>query len=285
MKTIDVRVLEWRTLSAEPGVIDTRLYRVFPTLASMHGHDFAEFFFIVEGRMVHCLWDGTEEVVGPGDLVFIRPSDVHGFRREGRETCFMINVAFSAAFLEELWGFLAVEASRRREVMEQAYPPRRRLREEARQQVSTRLIEAATGLQQPVQPTMRALLAQWLAGCCLPETDRAPSLPSWLGELCVQMHHRENFIEGVPRLQELAGRTAEHVSRSFRKHLGTTPSGYVNDQRLHYASNLLQMTDASILDVALEAGFGSLSYFNRLFRRKYGVRPREYRRQAARVLI
>ena len=54
-------------------------------------------------------------------------------------------------------------------------------------------------------------------------------------------------------------------------------TAYLNDHRLNLAAELLRITDATVLDIAGRVGFDNLSYFNRLFKRRYGMTPREYR--------
>ncbi|HMH27989.1 MAG TPA: helix-turn-helix domain-containing protein [Steroidobacteraceae bacterium] len=60
---------------------------------------------------------------------------------------------------------------------------------------------------------------------------------------------------------------------------GTTPSSYIQSRRLDHAAQLLAQTrrDTSITAVAFDSGFNDLSTFSRVFRRKFGVAPREYR--------
>lgn len=61
---------------------------------------------------------------------------------------------------------------------------------------------------------------------------------------------------------------------------------YVLDKRLARAFSLLSRTDgpqANIAAIAYEAGFSDLSWFNRTFRRRYGITPSEARELAATV--
>ena len=51
----------------------------------------------------------------------------------------------------------------------------------------------------------------------------------------------------------------------------------LNDYRLTRAGEYLKMTEENVTQIALKCGFENLSYFNRLFRRKFGVTPRQYR--------
>jgi len=50
--------------------------------------------------------------------------------------------------------------------------------------------------------------------------------------------------------------------------------------RLTKAHALLQQTDLSVTEIAVSAGFGSLEHFCRVYRRQFGCRPRDDRRQS-----
>jgi AraC-like DNA-binding protein len=59
---------------------------------------------------------------------------------------------------------------------------------------------------------------------------------------------------------------------------GTSFTACVNEMRLQRAFALL--TQALISDIALQAGFSDISYFNRLFRSRLGDTPTGVRSQA-----
>ena len=73
-----------------------------------------------------------------------------------------------------------------------------------------------------------------------------------------------------------------HLSESafckfFKRVSGKTFSDYVNEIRIAKACELLIETDQPIEQVAFETGFESQTYFNRIFLKKKGLRPRGYR--------
>lgn len=71
------------------------------------------------------------------------------------------------------------------------------------------------------------------------------------------------------------GVTPRSVQRMFEEE-GTTLSEYILERRLDFACRLLAdpiHARRTVLSVALEAGFGDLSYFNRCFRRRFGAPP------------
>jgi AraC-like DNA-binding protein len=81
-------------------------------------------------------------------------------------------------------------------------------------------------------------------------------------------------IESIARRQGVTPRTLQKLFEAD----GTTFSEYVLDKRLSFAKIALHRDRVrKISDIAYEAGFGDLSYFNRAFRRRYGMTPRQAR--------
>jgi AraC-like DNA-binding protein len=81
----------------------------------------------------------------------------------------------------------------------------------------------------------------------------------------------------VVALARDAGLSPFHFLRTFERVTGTTPHQYLLRTRLRAAAARLEAGDERILDVALDAGFGDVSNFNRAFRAEFGVSPRAYR--------
>jgi AraC-like DNA-binding protein len=73
--------------------------------------------------------------------------------------------------------------------------------------------------------------------------------------------------------------TPRYVQRLFEAD-GTTFTEFLTEQRLTRAHRLLcepSANQAAISTIAYDVGFGDLSYFNRRFRRQFGLTPREVR--------
>ena len=81
------------------------------------------------------------------------------------------------------------------------------------------------------------------------------------------------------RLAREAGLSPFHYLRTFESLTGVTPHQYLLRARLRAAATRLVTEPAKILDVALDAGFGDVSNFNRAFRAEFGVNPTVYRRR------
>ena len=78
-------------------------------------------------------------------------------------------------------------------------------------------------------------------------------------------------------LSELACMSETAFSRFFRLHTGRTVSDYIIDIRLGFAARMLVDTTKSIADICYLCGYNNLSNFNRVFKRKKGCSPTEFR--------
>ena len=83
-------------------------------------------------------------------------------------------------------------------------------------------------------------------------------------------------------LEELSaqlGYDYAYLSRCFKKSTGISYVSYLNIYRLNKACYLLDNTDRSILQCALDSGYSSLRTFNRNFKNHFGFSPAEYRKK------
>ncbi len=68
-----------------------------------------------------------------------------------------------------------------------------------------------------------------------------------------------------------------HFMKFFKARMGSGFIEYLNDYRLTMAERLLRTSDLTVLEVAQQSGFDNLSYFTRIFKRKYGNSPGKHR--------
>jgi AraC-like DNA-binding protein len=110
-----------------------------------------------------------------------------------------------------------------------------------------------------------------------PRHRRMARLDAIKADVDLGLGRRDLTTDLIARLHRV---TPRYVQKLFETE-GTTFSQFVLERRLERAQSLLRSPEhmaRSISEVAYEVGFGDLSYFNRSFRKRYGVTPSEMRR-------
>src|SRR5690606_14666621 len=94
--------------------------------------------------------------------------------------------------------------------------------------------------------------------------------------LFIARHHTEPLTIG--QIARAVNLHPNYAMKIFRDQLNTSILEHLTRHRVAHAQRLLLTTDLRVLDIALEAGFGSLSRFYVAFRRFCGQSPGQYRR-------
>ncbi|MBQ6816348.1 MAG: helix-turn-helix domain-containing protein [Clostridia bacterium] len=70
----------------------------------------------------------------------------------------------------------------------------------------------------------------------------------------------------------------KYLGRLFKQKAGKSINEYIIEQRLYIAEEKLKTTQDSILNIAVSSGFLEVTYFNRIFKKKHGCTPSQYRK-------
>ena len=89
-------------------------------------------------------------------------------------------------------------------------------------------------------------------------------------------HYHEKLY--VQDLASQVNMNEQYFCRFFKRSIGKTPIDYINDYRLNKVIRLLETGDAQITEICLECGFNNMGNFQRLFKRKTGITPLQYRK-------
>ena len=89
-------------------------------------------------------------------------------------------------------------------------------------------------------------------------------------------HYHEKLY--VQDLASQVNMNEQYFCRFFKRSIGKTPIDYINDYRLNKVIRLLETGDAQITEICLECGFNNMGDFQRLFKRKTGITPLQYRK-------
>lgn len=86
-------------------------------------------------------------------------------------------------------------------------------------------------------------------------------------------------------LADLANMSESAFCRFFKLHTGRRLSDYIIDIRLGYATRLLIDTTETIAEISFKCGYNNMSNFNRIFKRKKGCSPTEFRNSHHKIKV
>lgn len=245
-----------------------------------HTHEFYEMFICLHGRCGHKA-NGMREELAAGSVLIIRPNDRHCFcdlpgkEAEGR----YVNIEISRTLFALLLEYVGDEAFKRN-VDQSPRPLRFQLTADQRDWLEQVLPGNITNYRAVSDPEnrIRAMLPLICSLCIDNKTMARQGLPAWLEKLCEEMKKPENYVKDMQYFVDFSGKSHGHVCGSFRKYLQTTPVEYFNTVRINYCAYLLRHTNRDILDIAMCAGFESVSYFFSQFKKRFQTTPGQYRR-------
>jgi len=153
-----------------------------------------------------------------------------------------------------------------------------------------KLLSELNGRKKNYQTSFKALMVRFLI-----EVDRASgehiSEPlsrnikisrNALERISPALNYLGNHYHEQVTVREIAKRTyvsVETLRRLFHKAVRKSPEKYLHDLRISMAANLLENTSDAVIDIAGRVGYTSLSSFNRQFKSKKGISPREWRKK------
>ncbi len=254
-----------------------------------HGHDFTEMCIILAGTGIHRI-NGRIFKFKTGDIYVLQRGDVHGFERARRMS--FVNIAFDPAHLlrfnhhiGKLPGFHVLfriapnmpdEAPRRFGV---------NLSSDALMSLKKQLARIARESrdQQPgFESMITALFMEMVVFVCRvysPAADESGKdvLSGRLARTAAYMEDAFYKPLTLQLLAERAGVSSAHWVRLFKQYYGITPMEHVIELRLRRACQLLAVTRMPVTEIALACGYGDSNYFTRLFKKRIGSTPRQYR--------
>lgn len=91
----------------------------------------------------------------------------------------------------------------------------------------------------------------------------------------IEQHYNEDI--SIKKMADICGISQSHFMKFFKENIGTSFIDYLNDYRLITATRLLN-SNSSITEISILCGFNNISYFNRLFKKKYSMSPRQFKK-------
>ena len=241
------------------------------TETTLHGHSFYEFYIVVRGQFED-ICNGVKTVLNPKSAHILCPGDRHELRCSDFNTPALLrNIAVDPVIFGQRLSALTGENGKNKKLTEYFT-----LRDET---FADFLVKSESALLQYPSRSSLFLLGNLLDSVlierlALPDDTGAPP---WLKKLLLQMRETDNFVEGLPKMLSLCGRSQEYLTRCMQKYYHITPNDFVQRLRLNYAAQLLRTSRESVLSITYRCGFSTPSYFCNAFRQRFGTSPAKFR--------
>lgn len=252
-----------------------------------HTHNYIEVIYMCQGSTSHII-NGTKVVLEEGDLLFLNQNAVQEILPAGLNDI-AVNFIVLPEFLDTAFSMMGDEANQLREFLVGALSGRDGETSWMYFHVADilpiqNLIENmvwtifydSSNKRSCTQITMGLLFLQLLnymdkmeTGGSKYDTEIAAAVLSYINE-----HYKTGT------LSELAGQMGcdlYWLSREIRRRTGKTYKELLQEKRMQQAVYLLTSSSIPVTDIIESVGYENTTYFYRIFRKKYGMSPKEYR--------
>lgn len=243
-----------------------------------HYHNYYEIFMVMSGDVCHII-NGKEQNLRIGQLLFIRDFDIHDYKSADGRYFEFLNLSFTKENLDAMFLYLG-EKFPSKELLSAEFPPSVILSEREKEKLFYSMTELGGIADKEIAKLkMRTLLINIFMQYFFNYSESKTDIPLWLEITYEKMKNPSNFIKGTDRLYEICPKSREHLCRSLKKFYKTSPCMLVNDLRLEYSINLLMTSNLSVTDICYECGFENISWFYKVFEKKYSTTPSNYRKK------
>ena len=248
----------------------------------VHTHkDYWEFTILTDGKILHTI-NGKKEIYDENTMFVSSPSDVHCFKKHNCEKVRYMNISVRSSRMDEMSKFLSIDLKTILDKKKTYYLPEDliyhieeifyKINLLSIKEIRTRNLLLESAFLQVIQRISLSninVLGENLNGDFV-----------WMHKLSSLLQRRDFPSYTVKDLCEELGYSRMQLNRIFKSHLNKTPHEYLSDYKLRYARSLLRSTDMKILEVAMTAGYSTLSQFQASFKKKFGITPSQFRKES-----
>lgn len=245
-----------------------------------HYHPEYELTYIVKGNGFRLVGNSYASF-GDGDLVLIGPNLPHTWVGKSKDDSLFeaVVLQFSSSFIASFLGFEESDALQKMVVNAQKglffTASNEGIKNEMIQLTETsgfeRILSFLSVLNQLSAAESVPLTTEKFVPLYSLETEKR------INKVCGYLE--QNFTKTITlaEVANLISLSESNFCKFFKKATGKTFSDYLNDIRIQESCQILLKTDLDINQIAMQCGYESLSYFNRIFLKKKGLTPRQFR--------
>ena len=231
----------------------------------LHMHRCFEIILLLEGSMTVTI-EKTEHLLTAGDMIFVKPNVIHSLKtsKTSRHVLCIFAPELIAAISDDLIKYFLTS------------PVIRNVPELYRQLFANANEDMSIGGVKGFLYTISDLFYKHLD---FSKEDTASLEKNLLQRILLYVDNNMNQLCSIQILGKELGYSPKYLSRYFCSNIGMPYSDYVRNIKISHACYLLRNTRESVIDIATQCGYFSISSFNRNFKQMTSYSPTEYRKK------
>lgn len=266
----------------------------------MHSHEFAEIAYILSGIGEHTV-NGVTDTVGTGDILLLGSNVLHMFTSRPGKPLIIYNCLFQPlsvdSAIEEGIGFADIVYRYLNNFIQGTEASDNFIKQKGfhiydigyiMEYMYKEYTNKKSGYQQIIKSELAKLLILIFRQYC--ETEDQAKITLTYKQLIVEntvnylkKYHNQKI--SCRQLAERAYLSTAHLSRIFKEVTGHTIVQVLQHIRIEAACDLLDNTELSVSEIALQVGYSDIKYFYHLFEQYVSAAPGAYRDKIAPIHI
>lgn len=251
-----------------------------------HYHEEIEIIVVCEGSTKVEYVDGYTDLHA-GEAIYINSNTLHRLTQIGSTNCHIINFVFKAEFLggrydSRIYSDYINPIASNDSISSIKFSPLVKWEKEIIDKIKKAFYTYESGAF-AYEMSVRSDLTEMWRLICINRMDLFNNIEpitenkKRINKIIKYIHSNYEKKLTINELSKVSEISESECYRLFQKTLGTTPNNYILNHRLQLAAIRLVSSDISILDLTLELGFGSPSYFSKRFKERYNTTPLSFR--------
>ena len=253
-----------------------------------HKHNYIEMAYILQGEMIQKI-KGKEIRLKKGEIIFLNEHITHEIKASSKEDV-IINFIIKPEFFEYILNLIDKENIISKFLFSTIYGGSRKGEyicfyvgniknvQNIIEQVINEIINMSTLGKSKIKFLVGLLLIELLNN---PQTIVSYSEENYDIKLMMEIlkYIDESYEEAnLTKLCETLHQQDYKICKLIKKNTGLTFKELVQEKRIEKAIELLKSTDYAIEDIIRRVGYENDSYFYRIFKKKFGLSPKEYKK-------
>lgn len=115
------------------------------------------------------------------------------------------------------------------------------------------------------------------------DSQKQPAIDLEMIKSYIHQHYAESI--SISDIANYFGIKRRYLTSVFQRYIGTSPIEYLTAYRIRKAQELLCLTEKQILEISNSVGYIDNLYFSRVFKKKTGMSPTEYRKHQSHISL